>query len=80
MLRSSIRFHPEASMADGQEREWLVFLGGPSGIVEVRVRSAVPPSFGAGRVMLGDASFSRTAFMGAIPEGDVADHTVRMVG
>lgn len=68
-------------MADGQEREWLVFLGGASGIVEVRMKSVASPAFGAtGRVILGDAAFAPGVFMGAFPVDAVNDHTVRTIG
>jgi hypothetical protein len=63
-------------MADGAEREWLVYLLGPAGTIEVTVKSDTGPEMGNAEVRLGESRILREAFAGAFPKDKVTDHRV----
>ena len=63
-------------MSDGVEREWLVYLLGPAGTIEVTVKSATGPELGNAEVRLGESRFLREAFAGAFPKDKVTANTV----
>jgi hypothetical protein len=52
-------------MASEVEREWLVYLIGPAGIIEVIVRSASGPEVTSTEIILGECRFNPEAFAGA---------------
>lgn len=58
-------------MADGAEREWLVFLVGPAGTIKVTVKSDTGPEIGNNEVRLGESRFLREMFAGAFPKEKV---------
>jgi hypothetical protein len=51
-------------MADGAEREWLVYLLGPAGTIGVTVKSDTGPEMGNAEVRLGESRILREAFAG----------------
>jgi hypothetical protein len=63
-------------MSNGTEREWLVFLMGPAGIVRVVVQSASAPEVSTAEVRLGDSRFLREFFAGALPNEKVTQDQV----
>ncbi|WP_420130068.1 hypothetical protein [Longimicrobium sp.] len=63
-------------MADGAEREWLVYLMGPAGTIEVVVKSDTPPEIGNAEVRLGESRFLRETFAGAFPQDKVKYNSV----
>jgi hypothetical protein len=63
-------------MSDGAEREWLVYLLGPAGTIEVTVKSATGPELGNAEVRLGESRILREAFAGAFPKDKVTANTV----
>ena len=63
-------------MSDGAEREWLVYLLGPAGTIEVTVKSETGPEMGNAEVRLGESRILREAFAGAFPKEKVTKHTV----
>ena len=63
-------------MADGAEREWLVYLMGPAGTIQVVVKSESGPEVGNAEVRLGESRFLRETFAGAFPNDKVKGHTV----
>ena len=61
-----------------QTREWLVFLVGPAGTIEVRVRAGGEPQYDGSEVRLGDCVFAAKRFAGAFPAADVkASNVIR---
>jgi hypothetical protein len=64
-------------MSDGAaEREWLVYLTGPAGTIEVTVKSASGPELGNAEVRLGESRILREAFAGAFPKKNVSEYRV----
>jgi len=63
-------------MADGAEREWLVYLIGPAGTIRVTVRSDSGPEIGNAEVRLGESKFPRETFAGAFPKDKVTHDNV----
>jgi hypothetical protein len=64
-------------MSDGAaEREWLVYLMGPAGTIEVTVKSASGPELGNAEVRLGESRFLRETFAGAFPKDKVTHDQV----
>jgi|GEM_PF-3878803 len=59
-----------------REREWLVYLLGPAGTIEVTVKSATRPALGNAEVRLGESRILREAFAGAFPKESVTYNTV----
>lgn len=55
-------------MSDKAEREWLVYLVGPAGTIEVTVKSDAGPEIGNNEVRLGESRFLREMFAGAFPK------------
>jgi hypothetical protein len=66
----------ERIMADGAEREWLVYLLGPAGTIEVTVKSDTGPELGNAEVRLGESRILREAFAGAFPKDKVTQSRV----
>jgi hypothetical protein len=67
-------------MADGAEREWLVYLLGPAGTIEVTVKSETGPEMGNAEVRLGESRILREAFAGAFPKEKVTSQQVHPAG
>lgn len=65
-------------MADQLEREWLVYLIGPAGTIEVTVKSATPPDVRNTHVQLGESTFPRETFAGAFPIEKVTSSKVHL--
>ncbi|MBB4635119.1 hypothetical protein [Longimicrobium terrae] len=65
-------------MADQLEREWLVYLIGPAGTIEVTVKSATSPEVGNTAVKLGESTFPRETFAGAFPVEKVTSSKVHL--
>lgn len=63
-------------MSDGAEREWLVYLMGPAGTIEVTVKSATGPELGNAEVRLGESRILREAFAGAFPKDKLTQYRV----
>lgn len=64
-------------MSDGAaEREWLVYLMGPAGTIEVTVKSASGPELGNAEVRLGESRILREAFAGAFPKDSVTHNKI----
>lgn len=63
-------------MSNGTEREWVVFLMGPAGTIQVTVKSATAPEIGNAEVRLGESRFLRESFAGAFPKDKVVNDTV----
>jgi hypothetical protein len=63
-------------MGDEAEREWLVYLVGPAGTIEVTVKSATGPEIGNNEVRLGESRFLRETFAGALPKDGVTKANV----
>jgi hypothetical protein len=63
-------------MSDGAEREWLVYLVGPAGTIEVTVKSSTGPEIGNNEVRLGESRFLREMFAGALPNDKVTKANV----
>jgi hypothetical protein len=67
----------ELMMSDGAaEREWLVYLMGPAGTIEVTVKSASGPELGNAEVRLGESRILREAFAGAFPKDSVTHNKI----
>jgi hypothetical protein len=67
-------------MGDGAEREWLVYLLGPAGTIEVTVKSETGPEIGNADVRLGESRILREAFAGAFPKEKVTSQRVFPAG
>ncbi len=65
-------------MDNGAEREWLVYLIGPAGTIEVTVKSESGPELGSGEVRLGESRFPRETFAGAFPRDKVTYKAVHI--
>jgi hypothetical protein len=65
-------------MADGAEREWVIYLIGPAGTIEVTVKSDSGPELGSGEVRLGECRFPRETFAGAFPREKIVHKAVHI--
>lgn len=63
-------------MSNGAEREWLVFLVGPAGTIDVTVKSDTGPEIGNNEVRLGESRILREMFAGAFPKESVTKANV----